>query len=233
MSLPMLRMRTIEEIEGPFSTLPSSIVHWKLVELLFEERQMQKACRTLIKWAATHHGATEDAQHVLNGTDVDGIEGSERRLEFREWYWRRAFQLFFLANFNEILNGRELPLSPLVGASWESEFKQLCKELNPFLPNENPTILRFQRVRWSQRELDKWWEYCTTGSRQYPSLAAVLEFVGARTQPHTMRDFWGSKDARLTFLMQLLEADDLTREGYSTAVAEIRQLQSEGAQLVV
>ena len=123
----------------------------KLVELLMEEGAVERACKTLVNFAATHRGATEDVQFVLDGAGIGPIESEERRIRYREWYWRRAFELLFLSIFKE--NDKLLPMSPFIGVSWEVDFKRLCAELN----GATVTARRLQRVEWTQRTLDEWW----------------------------------------------------------------------------
>ena len=232
MSLPALNMRSNEDGKTTFDRLPIAVVHWKFVQLLFEERQMERACKTLVQFAATHHGATQDAQYIADGACMGPIEPEERRIRYREWYWRRAYELFFITSFREILAGRELPVSPLIGASWETDFKELCKELNG--QAANPTIRRLQRVNWTQRELDRWWQLSTTGTRQYTNIAAVLEFVGARTTPDAMGNYWAPKDRLLTRLVEILNLTDswLGAAEFQEITTRIHTLREEGAQML-
>lgn len=200
-----------------------------------EEGHVERACKVLIKWAATHRGATEDVQYTLDGSELKTFETSEARIRYREWYWRRAFDVFFTSIFKEVLNGKELPLSPLIGASWENEFKRLCEEVNGTHPATRATMKSLQRVTWTQRELDEWYEVCTTGTRQYPALAAVLEFVGARTERGFVDRFWGRLDRELTLLVNVMmdnNGQDFTVEAYEQTNARIAELRAEGAVLL-
>jgi hypothetical protein len=234
MSLPPLKLSTLQNERPSLEVLPASILHWKLVELLFEEGKMERACQTLTKWAATHRGATQDKiQYALDGGELATFTANEDRIRYREWYWRRAFELFFLSVFKGVLRGKELPLAPLIGASWETEFKELCKELNGDHPADVQRVKRFQSVLWTQRELDEWYALCeSTSARPYPSLASVLEFVGARTTPGIMESFWAPKDRELTKLVELLssnDGEDFSVAGYQQIMLHITELRADGA----
>ena len=235
MSLPPLKLSTSPN-RPSVEVLPASILHWKLVELLFEEGKVERACQTLIKWAATHRGATQDIQYAMDGSELTTFAANEDRIRYREWYWRRAFEIFFVSIFKDVLRGKELPLAPLIGASWETEFKELCKELNGDHPADVRRVKRFQRVLWTQRELDEWYALCESNSaRPYPSLASVLEFVGARTTPGIMESFWAPKDQELTRLVQLLSTnngEDVSATGYKQIMERIAELRAEGAVLL-
>ena len=69
MSLPPLKLSTSPN-RPSVEVLPALILHWKLVELLFEEGKVERACQTLIKWAATHRGATQDIQYAMDGGEL-------------------------------------------------------------------------------------------------------------------------------------------------------------------
>jgi hypothetical protein len=235
MSLPALTL-PIAPKSTTVEILPTSIVHWKLVERLFEEGRTESACKVLIKWAASHRGATEDVQYAVDGlTELRTFDANEAKITYREWYWRKAFDIFYMTTFKDVLRGKKLPQSPFISASWEREFKKLCEEINGAHPATRQTVRSLQRVSWNQRELDEWYAVCKTGTRHYHYLAAVLEFVGARTESGFVDRFWGQKDRYLTMLVNLLSENngqDFTVEAYEQTNARIAELRAEGAELL-
>ena len=189
-----------------------------------EEGAVERACKTLVNFAATHRGATEDVQFVLDGAGIGPIESEERRIRYREWYWRRAFELLFLSIFKE--NDKLLPMSPFIGVSWEVDFKRLCAELN----GATVTARRLQRVEWTQRKLDEWWHRWHV---QMPNLAALLEFVGASTTAGTMENYQRI-DQALGSLVQSLALMEgwLPVEQVESISNEIQALRAQGARLI-
>ena len=235
MSLASLKLPILPNERSSLQVLPASIVHWKLVESLFEKGKMEHACKTLTKWAATHRGATQEIQYDLDGAELTTFTANEARISYREWYWRKAFELFFLSVFKGILRVKELPPAPLIGASWETEFKKLCKELNGTHPADVLRVKRFQSVPWTQRELDEMYALCeSTSARPYPSLASVLEHAGAQTTPNIIDSFWAAKDRELTQLIgqrqnAAIVGEDLSGAVYQQIIARINELSAEGA----
>jgi hypothetical protein len=206
-----------------FDKLPSAILHWKLVELLLDDGALDRACKALVQYAASHKGATQDEQFILDGESVGPIEPTERALRYSQWYWRRAFKLLVETVFVGL--ERDLPPAPLVGVRWETEFKKLCEELNA----ARVVTQRLQRVQWTQRRLDEWWHRY---HEAMPSLAALLEFYGASTARDTI-EAWRAKDRQLTVLIELLQAaESMPAAEFQSLNSQLQALRLQGARVL-
>ena len=179
--------------------LPSDIIHRPLVKQLFILGKMELACKLLLRWAETSHGATEIAGQSQNDRDA-----------FQEHYWREAFKLYFYSRFKQVTVDA-FPTLPFHGQTWRANFIELCREINTHqqephrAARKRVTIARFQKVEWTQRKLDEWLDRFTRGTAphlDFPRLVEILLFAGANPtgMPH-----WRELDRQLKFQLEWLE----------------------------